>query len=110
VRPGDRLLTSGIGGRFPSGFPAGTIRSVQPAPGGAFLLARATPAADMDRADDVLLLHDLADPQGPPAPEKPAGPPADLAPAIGSGVAAPVPPGNAGVAPRAAVPASGARP
>jgi rod shape-determining protein MreC len=113
VRPGDRLLTSGIGGRFPSGFPAGTIRSVQTAPGGAFLLARATPAADMDRAADVLLLHDLADPQGPPAPEKPAGPPADLAPASGNGAAGRVPPRGAAVAPTAptaaAASAAGAR-
>jgi rod shape-determining protein MreC len=103
-------LTSGIGGRFPSGFPVGTIRSVQPAPGGAFLLAHATPAANIDRADDVLLLHDLADPQGPPAPEKPVGPPADLAPAASSGAVRQVRPGSAGTVPTPARPVSGAQP
>ena len=81
VRPGDRLLTSGIGGRFPSGFPVGTVRSAKPAPNGIFLEARASPAADIHRTDDVLILHDLADPQGPPAPVIPAGPPTGLAPA-----------------------------
>jgi len=88
VRGGDRLLTSGIGGRFPSGFPVGTIRTVRPAANGTFLEAHADPAADIDRTDDVLLLHDLADPQGPPAPVQPAGPPAGLAPASDGGAAA----------------------
>jgi rod shape-determining protein MreC len=80
VRVGDRLLTSGIGGRFPSGFPVGTILSAKPALSGTFLEAHAHPAADINRTDDVLILHDLADPQGPPAPVNPAGPPSGLAP------------------------------
>ncbi|MEO8747957.1 MAG: rod shape-determining protein MreC, partial [Rhodanobacter sp.] len=67
LRVGDRLLTSGIGGRFPAGFPVGTVRTAKPSPNGTFLEARASPAADIARTDDVLLLHDLADPQGPPA-------------------------------------------
>lgn len=80
VQPGDRLLTSGLGGRFPSGFPVGTITRVQPSATGMFLEATATPAADIDRSEDVLLLHDQAEPVGPPAPATPAGPPAGLAP------------------------------
>lgn len=79
VRAGDRLLTSGIGGRFPPGFPVGTIDKVQPAPTGMFLHASAKPAADLDRSEDVLLLHDLAEPAGPPAPASSVGPPEDLA-------------------------------
>lgn len=80
VRVGDRLLTSGLGGRFPSGFPVGTVSQVGPAATGMFLDASATPAADIDRSDDVLLLHDLAEPMGPPAPAPAVGPPSDLAP------------------------------
>lgn len=80
VRTGDRLLTSGLGGRFPSGFPVGTVTRVQPSATGMFLEASATPAADIDRSEDVLLLHDQAEPIGPPAPAAPAGPPAGLAP------------------------------
>ena len=81
VRVGDRLLTSGVGGRFPPGFPVGDVRSVAPASTGMFLVAEAQPAADIDRSVDVLLLHDQAEPDGPPALLKAAGPPNDLKPA-----------------------------
>lgn len=94
VHPGDKLLSSGLGGRFPPGFPVGEIRSVEPAASGMFLEGRARPSADLDRSDNVLLLHDLAEPAGPPAPAAPVGPPADLAPAPGAS-AAPPPRANA---------------
>ncbi len=81
VRPGDRLLTSGLGGRFPSGFPVGEVREVVPGGSGLFLEGHASLAADIDRSEDVLLLHDQPEPAGPPAPEVPAGPPTGLAPA-----------------------------
>ena len=89
VRVGDKLLTSGLGGRFPQGFPVGEIRSVGPAATGMFLEAHALPSADLDRSDEVLLLHDLAEPAGPPPPPTPAGPPADEAPAPASSAAIP---------------------
>jgi rod shape-determining protein MreC len=81
VRVGDRLLTSGLGGRFPPGFPVGTVTAVAPAPNGLFLEAHAQPSADIDRSDEVLLLHDQAEPAGPPSPAAPSGPPPALAPA-----------------------------
>ncbi|GAB3789691.1 rod shape-determining protein MreC [Dyella agri] len=84
VRAGDRLLTSGLGGRFPPGFPVGKVSAVAPAASGMFRMAQVQPAADIDRSDDVLLLHDQAEPDGPPAPAVPAGPPATLAPAPGA--------------------------
>lgn len=80
VRVGDHLLTSGLGGRFPPGFPVGDVRSLAPSSSGMFQAAMADPAADIDRSEDVLLLHDQAEPDGPPAPITPMGPPADLAP------------------------------
>lgn len=89
VRPGDRLLTSGIGGRYPPGFPVGEVSSVKPSASGMFLEAHAQPSADIDRSEDVLLLHDLAEPVGPPAPVAPMGPPADLAPAPAASAIAP---------------------
>jgi rod shape-determining protein MreC len=97
VHPGDKLLSSGLGGRFPPGFPVGEIRSVEPAASGMFLEGRARPTADLDRSDDVLILHDMAEPVGPPDPATPAGPPADLAPA-------PAPASSAAPAPRAIAP------
>jgi rod shape-determining protein MreC len=81
VQAGDKLLTSGLGGRFPEGFPVGEIRSVGPSATGMFLEAHAIPSADLDRTDEVLLLHDLAEPVGPPPPQPSAGPPSDEAPA-----------------------------
>jgi rod shape-determining protein MreC len=79
VRVGDRLLTSGLGGRFPPGFPVGTVTAVAPGASGMFRVAQVQPAADIDRSEDVLLLHDQAEPAGPPPPPVPAGPPASLA-------------------------------
>ena len=90
VRVGDKLLTSGIGGRFPPGFPVGEIRAVAPALTGMFQLARAQPAADIDRSEDVLLLHDQAEPDGPPAPLKAVASSTDAVPAT-AGTASAVP-------------------
>jgi len=89
VHVGDKLLTSGLGGRFPQGFPVGEISNVETAASGMFLEARAEPTADLDRADEVLVLHDLAESAGPPPPAQPAGPPASEAPAPASTTAAP---------------------
>jgi rod shape-determining protein MreC len=89
VRAGDRLLTSGIGGRYPPGFPVGEVSSVKPSASGMFLEAHAQPSADINRSEDVLLLHDLAEPAGPPAPVAPMGPPASLAPAPSASTAVP---------------------
>ncbi len=80
VRVGDRLLTSGLGGRYPPGFPVGTIVSVHPDAAGMFLKATAQPDAQLQRSSNVLLLRDLAPPVGPPAPASVVGPPLTLAP------------------------------
>ncbi|MHA6204813.1 rod shape-determining protein MreC [Dyella soli] len=99
VHAGDKLLTSGLGGRFPPGFPVGEIRSVGQSASGMFLEGHARPTADLDRSEDVLLLHDLAEPVGPPAPVTPSGPPTDLAPAPGQ---APAPAASSAAPARAA--------
>ena len=65
VKPGDVLVTSGLGGRFPAGFPVGVIRSVSNDASGMFTEAIATPSAALDRSGEVLLLHELAEPVGP---------------------------------------------
>ncbi|OOG53353.1 rod shape-determining protein MreC [Rhodanobacter sp. C03] len=107
VRVGDRLLTSGLGGRFPPGFPVGEVRSVAPADTGMFQVAQAQPAADIDRSEDVLLLHDQAEPDGPPAPVKPMGPPAELTPGTATPVTPSGKPGAASVTkPSAPAPAT----
>ena len=57
VRPGDVLITSGLGGRFPPGFPVGTIAALRPDDSRAFLVGDVDAAAQLDRGRDVLLLR-----------------------------------------------------
>jgi rod shape-determining protein MreC len=79
VKVGDRISTSGLGGRFPAGFPVGTITRVGPDPSGMFAQASATPAAALARSGEVLLLRDQPEQVGPPKQAPPVGPPATLA-------------------------------
>ncbi len=80
VKVGDKLITSGLGGHFPAGFPVGEIRSIANDASGMFAAADAKPSAALDRSGDVLILQPLPDQIGPPAPALPEGPPASLAP------------------------------
>jgi len=79
VQVGDRLVTSGLGGRFPAGFPVGEILKIGTDATGMFTAAQARPAAALDRSGDVLLLRDQPQPYGAPAPVEEGGPPRDLA-------------------------------
>lgn len=79
VQVGDRLVTSGLGGRFPAGFPVGEILSISTDSSSLFAAAQARPAAALDRSGDVLLLRDQPQPYGAPAPIDEIGPPRDLA-------------------------------
>jgi rod shape-determining protein MreC len=81
IRPGDTWVTSGLGGRFPAGFPVGTISKLKHGSSGMFLEAVVAPAAELQRSGEVLLLRDQPDPVGPPAPAPQVGPPSSLAPA-----------------------------
>jgi len=56
VSPGDMVVTSGIGGRFPPGLPVARIGSIQREPGQAFATAFAAPLSAMDRNRLVLIL------------------------------------------------------
>lgn len=62
VQVGDELVTSGLGGRFPAGFPVGTLVGLQPDESGAFLVGEVRPAARLDRGRDVLLLRQVSGP------------------------------------------------
>lgn len=62
VKVGDSIVTSGLGDRFPSGFLVGTISALHPDDSRAFLIGDVTPAAQLDRGRDVLLLRDSASP------------------------------------------------
>ncbi|MBK8510311.1 MAG: rod shape-determining protein MreC [Candidatus Competibacteraceae bacterium] len=57
VKVGDLLVTSGLGGRFPRGYPVGTIVKVAFDPGSPFANIVAKPVAQLDRIREVLLLE-----------------------------------------------------
>jgi len=57
VEVGDEIVTSGLGGRFPAGFPVGTVATLRPDDTHAFLVGNLKPAAKLDRGRDVLLLR-----------------------------------------------------
>lgn len=73
IREGDVLMTSGIGGRFPAGFPVGVVTALRPDNTRLFMIAEAKPTARLDRGIEVLLVGDsppVLD-AGPPAPPRP---------------------------------------
>jgi rod shape-determining protein MreC len=67
VRVGDLLVSSGLGGRFPAGYPVADIIEVEQDPGRAFSHIMARPRAMLDRSQDVLLVWPPTI-QGPPQP------------------------------------------
>lgn len=56
VREGDLLVTSGLGGEFPSGYPVARVTHVQPRTNGPFAKVEARPVAQLDRSRDFLML------------------------------------------------------
>ena len=76
VQVGDALVTSGLGGRFPAGFPVATITALKPDESQAFLVGELAPAAQLDRGRDVLLLRPGAPSSAPASTgQPPARPP-----------------------------------
>lgn len=56
IKAGDHLVSSGLGSRYPKGYPVGEITSVEHDPGEPFAFVRAKPAAYLDRSRYVLLV------------------------------------------------------
>jgi rod shape-determining protein MreC len=67
IRPGDLLVTSGLGGRFPPGYPVAEVTSVEREPGRPFARVLATPSAHLDRTREALLVWTLEQHLGPVA-------------------------------------------
>ncbi|MFT7651875.1 MAG: rod shape-determining protein MreC [Limisphaerales bacterium] len=57
---GDLLETSGLGGRFPSGYPVGRVSSVVVEPTSAYAQVIVTPAAALDRTRHVLVIFEAS--------------------------------------------------
>ncbi len=60
IREGDRLVTSGLGGRFPPGYPVARVSRIEHRPGEPFASIVATPSAHLERSREVLLVWTLA--------------------------------------------------
>ena len=84
IRVGDMLVTSGLGQRFPAGFPVGQIVALHPDDSRAFLIGDVRPAAQLDRGRDVLLLRS-APPRPVIAPMEPVDAAQPLEPTPGDG-------------------------
>jgi len=56
IREGDLLVTSGLGGRFPVGYPVGTVKSVHFPKGRAFAEIAIEPAAHLSTSRELLLV------------------------------------------------------
>jgi len=69
IRVGDLLVSSGLGGRFPPGYPVAEITEIEQDPGRAFSRVTARPRALLDRSREVLLVWP-PEPESPPAPEQ----------------------------------------
>ena len=67
---GDRLITSGLGGRFPAGYPVGRVVGVERDGGRPFAQVVVEPSAGLERNREVLLVWSEED--GPRSPDSPA--------------------------------------
>lgn len=56
IQKGDRLLSSGLGGRFPAGYPVAVIESIETVSGQAFSDIKAVTIAQVNKLRQVLLL------------------------------------------------------
>ncbi|MFD2112355.1 rod shape-determining protein MreC [Thiorhodococcus fuscus] len=61
VRVGDLLVTSGLDGRFPAGYPVARVTKVRQDPANPFTTVIAAPTAKIDRSREVLLVWTLDD-------------------------------------------------
>lgn len=53
---GDLVVSSGLGDRFPKGYPVGTISKITMEPGEAFAMVEVTPSARLEQSREVLLV------------------------------------------------------
>ncbi|WP_071941828.1 rod shape-determining protein MreC [Halomonas aestuarii] len=82
IREGDLLTTSGLGGRFPPGYPVARVSAVIHDPGQPFARVTAAPVAQLERSRHFLLLFPPAPPAAPPEGEL-AAPALEAARAVG---------------------------
>jgi rod shape-determining protein MreC len=73
IKEGDLLLTSGLGGVFPAGYPVARVAEVQRGPEQPFAYVRAAPLASLDADREVMLVWFREGHPAAPAPGSTAG-------------------------------------
>ena len=101
VIAGDLLVTSGLGGGFPAGYPVGTIAEVKRDPAQSLAEVEVRPAAALDRSREVMFVWLMPEAAAPlsamppaPAPARPAATP-KVAPPVQKAAASPAKPDGA---------------
>jgi len=56
IKVGDMLVSSGLGKRYPQGYPVATVSSIENVPGESFAAVKAEPTAKLDRSRYLLLV------------------------------------------------------
>ena len=56
IREGDLMVSSGLGSRFPSGYPVGVVHNISRAPGEPFAKVTIIPSAQLEKNREVLLV------------------------------------------------------
>lgn len=68
IQIGDLVVTSGLGGRFPAGYPVGEVSAIRPDPGAPFSTINIAPRGALGRIQEVLLIRRDPSPAPPPEP------------------------------------------
>lgn len=63
IREGDSVVTSGLGGRFPAGFPVGEVVAIERMPNNSFSQVFIQPYANLASLLDVVVVHTVNVPQ-----------------------------------------------
>jgi rod shape-determining protein MreC len=104
---GDLLVTSGLGGGFPPGYPVGTVSEVKRDPAQSLADVEVRPAAALDRSRELMFVWLRPGAPVAPQPSAPRLAPGTAAPGVATpGVATPNGPTPSGTTPSAPTPAA----
>jgi rod shape-determining protein MreC len=59
IKKGDVLITSGLGGKYPEGYPVATVKSISNLTGELFLKIEAKPFAELKNINEVWVIRQL---------------------------------------------------
>jgi rod shape-determining protein MreC len=72
IKEGDLVVSSGLGSRFPAGYPVGVVYNISRVPGEPFAKVTIIPSAQLEKSREVLLVWPEMRPESSPDSESPA--------------------------------------